>query len=76
MQCPQKLLLQIPCFGKHFRSFERVKPTLRLDVSALCDDYGKLIRNIRYSPVTTSQTHALPRISTRGYTQKAAVCHA
>ena len=26
--------------------------------------------------VTTSQTHALPRISTRGYTQKAAVCHA
>ena len=32
--------------------------------------------HIRYSPVTTSQTHALPRISTRGYTQKAAVCHA
>ena len=31
---------------------------------------------VRYSPVTTSQTHALPRISTRGYTQKAAVCHA
>ena len=31
---------------------------------------------LRYSPVTTSQTHALPRISTRGYTQKAAVCHA
>ena len=31
---------------------------------------------LRYSPVTTSQTHALPRISTRGYTQKAAVRHA
>ena len=31
---------------------------------------------VRYSPVTTSQTHTLPRISTRGYTQKAAVCHA
>ena len=33
-------------------------------------------QDLRYSPVTTSQTHALPRISTRGYTQKAAVCHA
>ena len=31
---------------------------------------------VRYSPVTTSQTHVLPCISMRGYTQKAAVCHA
>ena len=38
--------------------------------------FGYEVNTLRYSPVTTSQTHALPRISTRGYTQKAAVCHA
>ena len=55
----------------HLRNNVFVNP---LPLPLLCEISGAL--HLRYSPVTTSQTHALPRISTRGYTQKAAVCHA
>ena len=41
MQCPQKMLLQIHGYGKHY-SIQRVKPTLTLDVAVLCEGYGKL----------------------------------
>ena len=36
--------------------------------------HNMVIYRLQYSPVTTSQTNALPRISMRGYTQKAAGC--
>ena len=58
---------------------DRVKLIEKISfISTTCFYCGKksTLPELRYSPVTTSQTHTLPRISKRGYTQKAAVCHA
>ena len=40
MQCPQRILLQVPRYGKQF--IKRVKPTLTFDITVLCEGYGKL----------------------------------
>ena len=38
---PLRLLLQIPRYGKQFKTFKGVIPSLELDVTMLCEQYGK-----------------------------------
>ena len=35
-QYPTRLLLQMPRYGKRFKSFQRIVPSLELDVTQLC----------------------------------------
>ena len=38
---PLRLLLQIPRYGKQFKTFKGTIPSLELDVTTLCEQYGK-----------------------------------
>lgn len=35
-QIPQKLLVQVPRYGKQFKTFERIIPNKRIDIKDLC----------------------------------------
>ena len=37
LQYPLKLFLQLPRYGKKFKSFNRVVPSIKLDVNILCE---------------------------------------
>ena len=36
VQIPSKLLIQVPRYGKQFKTFQRVIPDKRLDIKSLC----------------------------------------
>ena len=41
LQQPLRLLLQLPRYGKQFKSFRGVIPSLELNIEPVCDGYGK-----------------------------------
>jgi ubiquitin thioesterase CYLD len=38
-EAPQRLIIQLPRYGKDFKVYERIYPELHLDVSDICADY-------------------------------------
>ena len=53
--------MQIPRYGKRFKSFKGVIPSLELDVSVLCENFGKIvfISKIPISFFYSQLTHVL-----------------
>ena len=37
LQYPSKLLIQVPRYGKKYKSFNGIIPSLELDISEICD---------------------------------------
>ena len=40
-QAPQRLIVQLPRYGKEFKVYERLYPELHIDVSDICADYSE-----------------------------------
>ena len=62
-QAPSKLLVQVPRFGKHFKTYKRIIPGIKLDPSSLMESPSRTDTHAHTRTHTHTHTH-IPTLQT------------